>query len=86
MFNTVNNNAVAVAINATNKDGTAVGIEKIELSNLTDAFTYADGKLVLTDRGAVAKGKTYTLKFNVYFEGHADSEKPTAVTYKVKVN
>ena len=86
MFNNVNENTVAVAISAANKDGSVVDIEKIELTNFTDAFSYENGELVLKDRGAVKKGKTYSLKFNVYFEGCADSEKATTVTYKVKVN
>ena len=87
MFNTVNNNKVPVEITAANKDGSQVVIDRIELTNFTNAFAYdkASGILSLTGRGEVVKGKTYKLKFNVYYEGCVDSEKPVSVTYKVTV-
>lgn len=81
MFNTVDDHSVAVTFNAATAD-----IDRIELTNFTNVFAYEGGNLVLKDKGAVAKGKTYTLKFNVYFEGCVDSEKPVSVSYKVKVN
>ena len=85
MFNTVNNHSVDLAITAANKDGSPVNINAIYLTNYTDAFAYADGKLILKDKSAVAKGKTYKLKFAVYYAGCVDSEKPATVTYKVTV-
>jgi hypothetical protein len=78
--------AVAVAFTAKNKNGSQVDIQSIKLSNMTDVFEYTDdGKLILMKRGAVAKGKTYTLKFEVRYAGCADNEKPATVTLKVKI-
>ena len=86
MFNTVANSSVPVTLTAQNKDGSKVQIKAVQLTNFTNAFAYKDGKLTLVNREKVVKGKTYTLKFNVYCEGCADSEKPIVVTYKVKMN
>ena len=88
MFNTVNNNQVYVAFKAANKNGSEVVINRIELTNFNNAFAYdmETGILSLTGRGDVVKGKSYSLKFNVYCDGYADNEKPITVTYKVKVN
>ncbi len=88
MYNTVNKNMVSVAFNAANKDGSAVTIDRVELINFNNAFAYdkETNTLALTGRGEVVKGKTYSLKFNVYCDGYADNEKPVTVTYKVKVN
>ena len=88
MFNTVDNNQAVAAFRAANKDGSAVVINRIELKNFTNAFAYDkdSGILSLKGRGEVVKGKTYSLKFNVYCDGCTDSAKPITVTYKVKVN
>lgn len=85
IFNMVEGNTVPLTISATNKDGTAVAVKEVELTNFTNAFAYEDGELKLINRGKVVKGKTYSLKLKVYYEGCADSEKAATVTYKVKV-
>jgi hypothetical protein len=77
--------AAAVEITAKNKDGSSVATDSITLTNMTDVFEYTGGVLTLKKRGAVAKGKTYTLKFEVKYTGCADNEKPAAVTLKVKI-
>jgi hypothetical protein len=85
LSNNTTQSAVAVDITAKNKVGSTVQTESIKLSNMTDVFEYADGVLTLKNRGAVAKGKTYTLKFEVRYVGSADNEKPATVTLKVKI-
>lgn len=86
MFNTVDNRA-SVDFIGLNKDKTPVSIKKIVLTNLNDVFSYdvEQGEILLTDRSNVVKGKTYTLKFNIYFDGYGDNEKPVSVSYKVKI-
>ena len=49
------------------------------------SFDEKQNKILLTDKSNVVKGKTYTLKFNVYFEGCGDNEKPIQVNYKVRI-
>lgn len=86
MFNMVTDNTVQVMIQAQNKDKTQVAIESVTLTNFTDVFAYEDGQLKLMNRGTVVRGKTYSLKFAVRYEGCADNEKLPIVTYKVKMN
>jgi hypothetical protein len=87
VFNCAAQSQTTVLINAQNKDGTPVTAESIVLTNMTDVFSYdAVGQtLTLKDRGAVAKGKTCTLKFELRYAGCADNEKPVTVSCKVKV-
>ena len=85
IFNMAEGSTVPLTISATNKDGTEVAVKEVELTNFTNAFAYEDGELKLVNRGKVVRGKTYSLKLKVYYEGCADSEKPATVTYKVKV-
>ena len=86
IFNNVKKNTIPFEITATNKDGSKVNIKSIKLVNFKNVFSYEDGKITLENRGKVAKGKTYSLKFEVRYEGCADNEKATTITYKVKVN
>lgn len=70
-----------------NSAGVKLDVEKVELLNLTKDFAYdaQTGNLTHYLNGETAKGKTYTLKFNVYPEGCGDNEKPIVVSYKVKI-
>ena len=70
-----------------NSAGVKLDVEKVELLNLTKDFAYdaQTGNLTHNLNGETAKGKTYTLKFNVYPKGCGDNEKPVAVSYKVKI-
>lgn len=79
------NNSIPLSFNAVNKDGSKVAVREAELTNFTDIFAYEGGELKLVNRGKAVKGKTYSLKLNVYYEGGVDSEKAVSATYKVKV-
>lgn len=67
-----------------------VEIERVELTNMTDAF-----ESTLEENGSVAikykqndktkKGATYTLKYNVYIKDAARDVKPITVSYKIKI-
>ncbi len=86
IFNNINKNTIPFEITATNKDGSKVEIKSISLTNFNDIFSYEGGMITLENRGKVVKGKTYSLKFEVRYEGCTDNEKATTITYKVKVN
>ena len=77
-------------MNAVLKGADTPEIERVVLAGNTDVFTYVynkegKGKLTMTDTGRAVKGKTYSLKLQVYFTEQADNGKPVTVRYKVKV-
>lgn len=83
-------NSVEIDMDAVLKGASAPEIERVILSGNTDAFTYVynkDGKGTLTmrDTGRAVKGRTYSLKFQVFFAEQADNVKPVTVKCKVKV-
>lgn len=83
-------NSVELAMNAVLKGADTPEIERVVLAGNTDVFTYVynkegKGKLTMTDTGRAVKGKTYSLKLQVYFTEQADNGKPVTVRYKVKV-
>ncbi len=83
-------NSVEIDMNAVLKGAPAPEIERVVLSGNTDAFTYVynkdgEGTLTMRDTGRAVKGKTYSLKLQVYFTEQADNGKPVTVRYKVKV-
>ena len=86
MFNTLEHR-IKVEFKGVNKDKTFAPIKKIELTNFKNVFFFDEkqNEILLTDKCSVVKGKTYTLKFNIYFEGCGDNEKPVQVNYKVKI-
>lgn len=71
----------------TNKNKLVIDVQKIELTNYTKDFIYDEENGTLTHRftGQTAKGKSYTLKFNVYPKGGADNERPVTASYKVTI-
>lgn len=84
--------SVEYQIVATNGSGTLIGIDRIELANPNKDFVlknYTPGsssiQLEYKARGAVKKGKTYTLKFNVYPSDMPINSKPLTVSYTVTV-
>ncbi len=83
-------NSVEIDMDAVLKGASAPEIERVILSGNTDAFTYVynkDGKGTLTmrDTGRAVKGRTYSLKFQVFFAEQADNVKPVTVRCKIKV-
>lgn len=72
-----------------NKAGDEIDIEKIELTNPNaDLELIKEGDqyyIGYTPNGAVKKGKSYTLKFNVYPRYRAVNSKPVMLTYKIGV-
>ena len=72
-----------------NKAGNEVDIDKIELVNPNSDFELikegAQYYIGYTPNGAVKRGRSYTLKLNVYPKGKATNTKPVRLTYKVSV-
>ena len=72
-----------------NKAGNEVDIDKIELVNPNSDFELikegAQYYIGYTPNGAVKRGRSYTLKLNVYPKGKATNTKPVRLTYKVTV-
>ena len=71
----------------TNSVGEMLAIDDIVLTNYQGEFEYdaQEGKLYHRPGGQTARGKTYTLKFNLYLSQRGDNEKPVVVSYKVKI-
>lgn len=78
---------VVMDIQAILKGANNPEIEKVELMNYTDAFEYDDTQKELTMQanGEAAKGKSYTLQFEVTLKDKADNVKPMILKYKVTV-
>lgn len=76
---------VVIDIQAILKGADDPKIAKIELLNYRDAFEYNDGKLTMKANGEAAKGKSYTLQFEVTLKDKADNVKPMILKYKVTV-
>lgn len=70
-----------------------IDIDKVELISANDAFTTAGEwdvdcysvNIYYQPNVKVQKGKTYTLKFNVYLKDAAVDSKPVTVSYTVKI-
>ena len=74
------------------KGAKAPAIERVSLAGNSDAFTVAGwdsetGKvtLAMTRTGRAVKGKSYTLKLQVWLADQADNMKPVTVRYTIKV-
>lgn len=72
-----------------NKAGNEIDIDKIELVNPNSDFELIEEGtqyyISYTPNGAVRKGKSYSLKLNVYPKDRASNTKPVKLTYKVMV-
>ena len=72
-----------------NKAGYEIDIDKIELVNPNSDFELIkEGSqyfIGYTPNGAVRKGRSYSLKFNVYPKNKATNTNPVRLTYKVTV-
>ena len=72
-----------------NKVGYEIDIDKIELVNPNSDFELIkEGSqyfIGYTPNGAVRKGRSYSLKFNVYPKNKATNTNPVRLTYKVTV-
>lgn len=75
----------------TNSMGEKLSIEKVKLINYTKDFNYTfdakkqTGVLEHQLNGQTARGKSYTLKFELYLEGRGDNVKPVIATFKVNI-
>lgn len=83
-------NTVDLDMKAVLKGADAPEIEKVVLVGDTNAFAYVydkegKGTLIMKDEGGAVKGKSYSLKFQIYFAEQADNGKPVTVRYRVKV-
>ena len=85
-------NSVAVTLKTSLKGAKAPAIERVSLAGNSDAFTVAGwdsetGKvtLAMTRTGRAVKGKSYTLKLQVWLADQADNMKPVTVRYTIKV-
>ena len=72
-----------------NRAGSEIDIDKIELVNPNrdfDLVREGDNYFIFYEpNGAISRGKSYTLKFDVYPKDMATNEKPVRLTYKVSV-
>lgn len=75
----------ALTFIVTNSMGEQLAVEDVKLLNYTGDFSYRDGKLVHRLTGETARGKSYSLKFELKLKGRGDNEKAAAVTWKVKI-
>lgn len=75
----------ALSFIVTNSMGEQLAVEDVKLLNYTGDFSYRDGKLVHRLTGETARGKSYSLKFELKLKGRGDNEKAAAVTWKVQI-
>ena len=85
-------NSVEVTLKASLKGAKEPAIERVSLAGNSDVFSIAGwdsetGKvtLAMTRSGHAVKGKSYTLKLQVWLADQADNIKPVTVRYTVKV-
>lgn len=71
----------------TNSMGEQVEISDVKLVNFSKDFAYdfETGVLKHQLNGETARGKSYTLKFELYLADRGDNEKPVTVTWKVQI-
>lgn len=75
----------------TNSMGEKLSIENVKLLNYTKDFAYEydaenqTGVLKHQLKGQTARGKSYTLKFELYLKDRGDNEKPVNVSFKVQI-
>lgn len=75
----------------TNSKKQVIDIENLELTNFKKDFKVQYNvvsekwELIFNPTGETARGKSYTLKFNVYPEGASVNDKPIVVNYKINI-
>lgn len=84
-----------LTVSLTSSSKNPVTIKRVELLNYNKDFKLESNKnevtqkmeyiLKYTPNGETARGKSYTLKFNVYPEGASVNDKPVTVNYKVNI-
>lgn len=84
-----------LTVSLTSSSKNPVTIKRVELLNYNKDFKLESNKnevtqkteyiLKYTPNGETARGKSYTLKFNVYLEGASVNDKPVTVNYKVNI-
>jgi len=87
LFSSTKQESKAIDFVVSNSMNERIEIEDVKLVNFQNAFEYdhESGTLKHLANGETARGKSYSLKFEIYANNRADNEKPVTVTYKVQI-